>query len=100
MCSRWSLEFFAHEDIHRHILHFKEYLSGGFLVSRGIISIMSSFGDMFAGFGEWWDHFWKGNGDNQGWRGETTRLLPAHATDLPGSAFPAKEVTKVALRLR
>ncbi|KIW87249.1 uncharacterized protein Z519_12152 [Cladophialophora bantiana CBS 173.52] len=32
--------------------------------------------------------------------GETRRLLPAHSSDLPPSAFPAKEVTKVALRLK
>ncbi|KIX04151.1 uncharacterized protein Z518_07705 [Rhinocladiella mackenziei CBS 650.93] len=33
-------------------------------------------------------------------RDETRRLLPTHSSDLPASAFPAKEVTKVALRLK
>ncbi|KAJ9653986.1 Calcium channel yvc1 [Neophaeococcomyces mojaviensis] len=31
---------------------------------------------------------------------EARHLLPAHTSDLPGSAIPAKEVTKVALRLK
>jgi len=35
-----------------------------------------------------------------GWGEETRRLLPAHSHDLAPSAFPAGEVTKIALRLK
>jgi len=31
---------------------------------------------------------------------EARHLLPAHGTDLPPSAIPAKEVTKIALKLK
>ena len=34
------------------------------------------------------------------WAEEARRLLPTHGSDLPPSAIPAKEVTKVALRLK
>ncbi|KAK5944379.1 Calcium channel yvc1 [Knufia obscura] len=34
------------------------------------------------------------------WAEEARRLLPSHGSDLPPSAIPAKEVTKVALRLK
>lgn len=43
---------------------------------------------------------WKGDRDTHHFREEATRLLPAHSSDIPPSAFPAKEVTKVALRLK
>jgi hypothetical protein len=33
-------------------------------------------------------------------REQAERLLPANSSDIPPSAFPAKEVTKIALRLK
>ncbi|RMZ79507.1 hypothetical protein DV737_g3367, partial [Chaetothyriales sp. CBS 132003] len=51
-----------------------------------------------------WRKFWalpsRDSQDSHRWLGEATRLLPAHSSDLPPSAFPAKEVTKIALRLK
>ena len=38
--------------------------------------------------------------DTHRWANEATRLLPAHSSDLPVSAFPAKEVYFTARRLR
>ena len=38
--------------------------------------------------------------DRGRWADQARRLLPAHSSDLPPSAVPAKEVTKVALRLK
>ncbi|RMZ79959.1 hypothetical protein DV738_g3022, partial [Chaetothyriales sp. CBS 135597] len=51
---------------------------------------------------KFWIPLWQGRDsqDRHRWGYEATRLLPAHASDLPPSAFPAKEVTKIALRLK
>ncbi|RVX75884.1 hypothetical protein B0A52_00241 [Exophiala mesophila] len=38
--------------------------------------------------------------DNPHLQDEVQRLLPRHTSDIPPSAFPAKEVTKVAIRLK
>ncbi|RMZ88769.1 hypothetical protein DV736_g3998, partial [Chaetothyriales sp. CBS 134916] len=51
-----------------------------------------------------WLKFWslpsRDSQDSHRWVSEATRLLPAHSSDLPPSPFPAKEVTKIALRLK
>ncbi|KKY21930.1 putative vacuolar cation channel [Phaeomoniella chlamydospora] len=48
-----------------------------------------------------WSQLWSSSErDARHYRDETQRLLPSHRQEPPPSAFPPKEVTKVALRLK
>ncbi|KIW14624.1 hypothetical protein PV08_07408 [Exophiala spinifera] len=47
-----------------------------------------------------WSRLFGAERDSRDTREELWRLLPSHTNDIPSPAFPAREVTKVALRLK